>query len=180
MTLQEDIARAFFREELRRMKPDKFNTPERLEVALNERWADCDQQPYLDSAESLIKAYQHGWNDRESDIIERAERIAPQPEALGVLDRLLTHSGARGTYDAMKHGDAVKEAEALLASSPAAPARTPMGEEAAKREEVARIVELAIVRHGIEETALEGTLLDADAIIKALAAPPSVQPVEGK
>ena len=131
MTLQEDIARAFFREELRRMKPDKFNTPERLEVALNERWADCDQQPYLDSAESLIKAYQHGWNDRESDIIERAERIAPQADALAVLDRLLTHSGARGSFDAMKHGDAVKEAEALLASNAAQPA-----EEGALREAV--------------------------------------------
>ena len=50
--------------------------------------------------------------------------------------------------------------------------------EATKREEVARIVELAIVRHGIEETALEGTLLDADAILKALAAS-SPSPAQG-
>ena len=67
--------------------------------------------------EEIKAAYQRGWNDRESDIIERAERIAPQSDALAVLDRLLAYSGARGTYDAMRHGDAVKEAEALLASS---------------------------------------------------------------
>ena len=73
--------------------------------------------------DEIKAAYQRGWGDRESDIIERAERIAPQPDALAVLDRLLTHSGARGTFDAMKHGDAVKDAEALLASSPAAPSR---------------------------------------------------------
>jgi hypothetical protein len=64
--------------------------------------------------EEIKAAYQRGWNDREADIIERTERIAPQPDALAVLDRLLAHSGARGTFDAMKHGDAVKEAEALL------------------------------------------------------------------
>lgn len=175
MTLQEDIARAFFREELSRMKPDKFNTPERLEVALNERWADCDQQPYLDSAESLIKAYQRGWNDRESDIIERAERIAPQADALAVLDRLLTHSGARGSFDAMKHGDAVKEAEALLASNAAQPA-----EEGALREAVEKIA-------SEEEPELgNGNTNDLLArqfwtiATEALAAPPSVQPVEGK
>ncbi|GEM_PF-2243082 len=69
--------------------------------------------------DEIKAAYQRGWGDRESDIIERAERIAPQPDALAVLDRLLTHSGARGTFDAMKHGDAVKDAEALIASSPA-------------------------------------------------------------
>jgi hypothetical protein len=88
-------------------------------------------QAYVDYVESLVSnegddvirpvepeeikaAYQRGWNDREADIIERTERIAPQPDALAVLDRLLAHSGARGTFDAMKHGDAVKEAEALL------------------------------------------------------------------
>ena len=72
----------------------------------------------------------------------------------------------------------------FAALSPASPARTPMGgevealREAAKREEVARIVELAIVRHGVEETALEGTLRDADAILKALAAS-SPSPAQG-
>lgn len=34
-----------------------------------------------------------------------------------------------------------------------------------QREAVARIVEIAVVRHGVEETALEGTLWDADAIL---------------
>ena len=173
MTLQEDIARAFFREELRRMKPDKFNTPERLEAALNERWADCDQQPYLDSAESLIKAYQRGWNDRESDIIERTERVAPQTNALQVLDRLLTHSGARGTFDAMKHGDAVKEAEALLASNVAQPV-----EEGALRE--AAICIQSRIR-GDDDLSANVNQGDLRLILKALAAArPSVQPVEGK
>ena len=74
------------------------------------------------------------------------------------------------------------EARNAIIAALAAP--TPMGgevealREAAKREEVARIVELAIVRHGVEETALEGTLRDADAILKALAAS-SPSPAQG-
>lgn len=72
----------------------------------------------------------------------------------------------------------------VLDLTPLYAAPTPMGGEvealrgATKREEVARIVELAIVRHGIEETALEGTLLDADAILKALATS-SPSPAQG-
>lgn len=44
----------------------------------------------------------------------RAE--AQDEGALSVLDRLLNYSGARGSFDAMKHGDAVKDAEELLRS----------------------------------------------------------------
>lgn len=45
----------------------------------------------------------------------RAE--AQDEGALSVLDRLLNYSGARGSFDAMKHGDAVKDAEELLRSA---------------------------------------------------------------
>lgn len=44
----------------------------------------------------------------------RAEALQ---SALSVLDRLLDHSGARGSFDAMRHGDAVKDAEELLRSA---------------------------------------------------------------
>ena len=44
------------------------------------------------------------------------EAEAQDEGALSVLDRLLNYSGARGSFDAMKHGDAVKDAEELLRS----------------------------------------------------------------
>lgn len=45
----------------------------------------------------------------------RAE--AQDERALSILDCLLDHSGARGSFDAMRHGDAVKDAEELLRSA---------------------------------------------------------------
>ena len=48
----------------------------------------------------------------------------------------------------------------------------PLKTDSEVREQIARRVELAIVRHGVEESALEGTLLDADAILALLSARP--------
>jgi hypothetical protein len=77
-------------------------------------------QAYVDYVESLVSnegddvirpvepeeikaAYQRGWNDREADIIERTERIAPQPDALAVLDRLQPQdSGGFWAYDGQR------------------------------------------------------------------------------
>nr|DAQ12786.1 MAG TPA: protein of unknown function (DUF5351) [Caudoviricetes sp.] len=54
-------------------------------------------------------------------LLAQRTRTSVRPEALerslSILDRLLDHSGARGSFDAMKHGDAVKDAEELLRSA---------------------------------------------------------------
>lgn len=52
---------------------------------------------------------------REDTTPARAE--AQDEGALSILDCLLDHSGARGSFDAMRHGDAVKDAEELLRSA---------------------------------------------------------------
>lgn len=53
-----------------------------------------------------------------SFLLAQTAKTSVRPEALeralSILDRLLDHSGARGSFDAMKHGDAVKDAEELL------------------------------------------------------------------
>lgn len=56
-----------------------------------------------------------------SFLLAQSAKTSVRPEALeralSILDRLLDHSGARGSFDAMKHGDAVKDAEELLRSA---------------------------------------------------------------
>ena len=52
-----------------------------------------------------------------SFLLAQSAKTSVRPKALEILDRLLDHSGARGSFDAMKHGDAVKDAEELLRSA---------------------------------------------------------------
>ena len=112
-----------------------------------------------------------GWKDTTSigEVVYVWNAEKPSPYAPGQYPRIDNEGWSASTAQYDFSPASVDEVRALAAP-------TPMGgevealREATKREEVARIVELAIVRHGIEETALEGTLLDADAILKALAA----------
>ena len=53
---REEIARIVLREELRCLKPDKFNTAERLDAALNERWGDIDRAQYYATADAILAA----------------------------------------------------------------------------------------------------------------------------
>ena len=52
-----------------------------------------------------------------SFLLAQSAKTSVRPKALEILERLLDHSGARGSFDAMKHGDAVKDAEELLRSA---------------------------------------------------------------
>lgn len=52
-----------------------------------------------------------------SFLLAQSAKTSVRPKALEILERLLDHSGARGSFDAMKHGDAVKDAEELLHSA---------------------------------------------------------------
>lgn len=52
-----------------------------------------------------------------SFLLAQSAKTSVRPKALEILERLLDHSGACGSFDAMKHGDAVKDAEELLRSA---------------------------------------------------------------
>lgn len=79
------------------------------------------QQGEIEEALSCLADYDH--TGRLEQAVRAAlstnpARAEAQDEgALSILDCLLDHSGARGSFDAMRHGDAVKDAEELLRSA---------------------------------------------------------------
>lgn len=77
-----------------------------------EQW-DSETEYDAEDIASLADDILHEFNG--APVVARAE--AQDEGALSILDRLLDHSGARGSFDAMRHGDAVKDAEELLRSA---------------------------------------------------------------
>ena len=138
---REEVARIVLREELRCLKPDKFNTAERLDAALNERWGDIDRAQYYATADAILAALSPA-SPARGDGTTKTMTVNLTDEEMAALEALSSKkdlSGPKIFRDSFRLYQAVEQGAASVTwhesgplglphTDPASPARTPMGE----------------------------------------------------
>lgn len=107
--------------------------PERKMVPVSEFWQSASKAPASAPDAASAEALKHHYDELQGSDFEAVREhskalwnalTTPKPNDAWreALEALLNTSGARGTYHALKHADAVVNAERLLSITPAAPA----------------------------------------------------------